>query len=71
MLAVAHPMPSSQTGFFEISRARPSLARMTQAAPSAFAQQSYTWKGVATSSDAAAFSLVISLRNSAFGFIAP
>ena len=40
MLAVAQPMPSSQTGVSAISFALPSLARMTQAAPSALAQQS-------------------------------
>ena len=38
--AVAQAMPSSQTGFLEIARALSSLARITQAAPSALAQQS-------------------------------
>jgi len=71
MLAVAQAMPSSQTGLAAISRARPSSARMTHAAPSAFAQQSYTCSGEATGSDASAFSNVISFRNRALGFSAP
>ena len=72
MLAVAHPSPSSQTTWSPaMARALSSLARMTQAAPSALAQQSYTQKGEATGSEANAFSMVISFWKRALGFRAP
>ena len=71
MGCVAMPSPFIQTGFWQRAFAFSSDARMTHEEPSALAQQSYIFKGVAIYLGSRTLSSVKDLRKTAFSLICP